>query len=482
MKALVASLLALLLVDAIKGSQHGDGHCKYKRRLGPRPHSVTLTEFGAVGDGVTLNTLAFQNAIFYLKSFADKGGAQLYVPKGKWLTGCFNLTSHLTLFLDKGAVIMATQDLSQWPPIGFLPSYGRGIELPGDRFIGLSLLEAPPIIHFYFFRTGDNGTIDGRGSIWWDSFRSHSLNYSRPDLIELINSDAVLISNLTFLNPPAWTIHPVYCRFVFFIKSSSFSYRKQCRASESNNQCSLKFSTYQWLSASCHFLPISDSSSEICIEDCTITVGHDAISLKSGWDEYGISYSKPSSNIYITNVFLSSLHGSALAFGSEMSGGISGIHADHLHIYNSNIAIDFRTALGRGGFMENIVISYVDVQHVRTAIQFTGNCSSHPDERYDPKALPIVDRVTIKNVIGTNISVVGALHGIEHDPFTAICLSNIHMTLQSPETSSSWTCSNVSGFSEKVSPEPCSDLMIHYSNSSLLCYSLENFKYSLASA
>jgi polygalacturonase len=65
-----------------------------------------------VGDGKTLNTVAFQNAIFYLKSFTDKGGAQLYVPKGKWLTGSFNLTSHLTLFLEQGATIIATEVFS----------------------------------------------------------------------------------------------------------------------------------------------------------------------------------------------------------------------------------------------------------------------------------------------------------------------------------------------------------------------------------
>nr|CAB3466135.1 unnamed protein product [Digitaria exilis] len=79
------------------------------RSAPPRPHSVTITEFGAVGDGVTLNTVSFQNAVFYLRSFADKGGAQLYVPKGRWLTGSFNLTSHLTLFLESGAVILGTQ-------------------------------------------------------------------------------------------------------------------------------------------------------------------------------------------------------------------------------------------------------------------------------------------------------------------------------------------------------------------------------------
>lgn len=85
------------------------GHCKSNGPLKPRPHSVSILEFGAVGDGKALNTLAFQNAIFYLKSFADKGGAQLFVPSGKWLTGSFNLTSHLTLFLEKGAVILGSQ-------------------------------------------------------------------------------------------------------------------------------------------------------------------------------------------------------------------------------------------------------------------------------------------------------------------------------------------------------------------------------------
>jgi polygalacturonase len=86
--------------------------CHGSTELPPRPHNVTITEFGAVGDGKTLNTVAFQNAIFYLKSFTDKGGAQLYVPKGKWLTGSFNLTSHLTLFLEQGAMIIATEVFS----------------------------------------------------------------------------------------------------------------------------------------------------------------------------------------------------------------------------------------------------------------------------------------------------------------------------------------------------------------------------------
>jgi len=50
------------------------------------------------------------------------------------------------------------------------------------------------------------------GLAWWELFNSHSLNYSRPHIIELVASDHVVVSNLTFLNAPAYSIHPVYCR------------------------------------------------------------------------------------------------------------------------------------------------------------------------------------------------------------------------------------------------------------------------------
>eukprot|EP00268_Persea_americana_P067472 TRINITY_DN9301_c0_g2_i2.p2 TRINITY_DN9301_c0_g2~~TRINITY_DN9301_c0_g2_i2.p2 ORF type:complete len:162 (+),score=31.85 TRINITY_DN9301_c0_g2_i2:52-537(+) len=132
----IARLLLLALSGGVKGIRgESDWQCKYSTGFfsTARPHSVSILEFGAKGDGKTVNTLAFQNAIFYLRSFADKGGAQLYVPPGRWLTGSFNLTSHLTLFLERDAIILASQDSSHWPVIEPLPSYGRGIDLPGGR-------------------------------------------------------------------------------------------------------------------------------------------------------------------------------------------------------------------------------------------------------------------------------------------------------------------------------------------------------------
>ncbi|KAE8736026.1 topless-related protein 2-like isoform X1 [Hibiscus syriacus] len=440
----VALLLLLALCNAIGvNGEESNGQCDLKPTLNSRPHSVSILEFGAVGDGKTLNTIAFQNAIFYLKSFADKGGAQLYVPPGRWLTGSFNLTSHLTLFLEKGAVILGSQDPSHWGMVEPLPSYGRGTELPGKRYQSL--------INGYMLHdvviTGDNGTIDGQGSVWWEWFTSHSLNYTRPHLVEFVSSVYVLVSNVTFLNAPAYSIHPVYC----------------------SNVRIHDILVYAPPGSPYTVGIVPDSSDKVCIEDCSIRMGHDAIALKSGWDEYGIAYGRPTTNVHIRRVQLQSSSGSSLAFGSEMSGGISDVQVQQLHLHDSLTGIEFRTTKGRGGYIKEIIISDVEVLNVGTAFSAIGNCGSHPDDKFDPDALPVLEKITLQNIVGTNINMAGIFIGIQESPFTSICLSNISLSIDSA-SSDSWRCSYVSGFSESVSPKTCPELKNFNESSS--CFSL----------
>lgn len=74
-----------------------------------RGDTISLTDFGGVGDGRTLNTKAFREAIYRIRHLRRRGGTLLYVPPGVYLTESFNLTSHMTLYLAAGAVIKATQ-------------------------------------------------------------------------------------------------------------------------------------------------------------------------------------------------------------------------------------------------------------------------------------------------------------------------------------------------------------------------------------
>ncbi|KAF9600166.1 hypothetical protein IFM89_004990 [Coptis chinensis] len=424
--ALLEVLLLLTFISKASWAVGGSSPCKLISPLEVRPHSVSITEFGAVGDGATLNTKAFQNAIFYLQSFADKGGAQLFVPAGRWLTGSFELISHLTLLLDKKAVILGSENSSHWPVDDPLPSYGRGRELPGGRH--RSLIHGHNLTDVII--TGDNGTIDGQGSVWWNWFRNQSLNYTRPHLVEMRNSTGVVISNLTFLNSPFWTIHPVYCSRVLVQNVTILA------PLDSPNTDGID----------------PDSSDDVCIEDCYISTGDDIIAIKSGWDEYGISYARPSSNITIRRVAGVAGLGAGLAIGSEMSGGVSIVHAEDLQFFNSSNGIRIKTAPGRGGYIRNVYISNVTMTDVKIAIRITGQYGEHPDEFYDPNALPIVDMITIKDVVGTNIGRAGLLEGIEGDNFLNICLSNITLTVTKK---SPWNCSFIQGYSSLVSPRTC---------------------------
>src|ERR1700679_1708040 len=72
----------------------------------PKTH-VDLVDFGAVNDGVTLNTEAFEKAISALSA---KGGGELIVPQGYWLTGPIHLQSDINLHLERGAFIQFSRD------------------------------------------------------------------------------------------------------------------------------------------------------------------------------------------------------------------------------------------------------------------------------------------------------------------------------------------------------------------------------------
>ena len=60
---------------------------------------------------------------------------------------------------------------------------------------------------------GNNGTIDGQGQIWWDKFHANELNYTRGYLLEIMYSENILVSNVTFVNSSSWNLHPVYCKY-----------------------------------------------------------------------------------------------------------------------------------------------------------------------------------------------------------------------------------------------------------------------------
>ncbi|OVA11441.1 Glycoside hydrolase [Macleaya cordata] len=405
---------------------------------------ISIKDFGGISDGSTLNTQAFREAIYRIKHLKRRGGTLLYIPPGVYLTESFSLTSHMTLYLAKGAVIRATQQNTwSWPLIAPLPSYGRGRELPGWRY--RSLIHGDGV-HDVIITGGENGTIDGQGAMWWNMWRQKTLKFTRPNLIEFMNSKNIIISNVMFLNSPFWNIHPVYCSNVVI------RYVTILAPADSPNTDGID----------------PDSSSNVCIEDSYISTGDDLVAVKSGWDEYGIAYGRKSSGITIRRISGSSPF-AGIAIGSEVSGGVENVLAEHIGLFNMGIGIHIKSNIGRGGFIKNITVSDVYIENAVKGIRMTGAAGDHPDDKFNPNALTVVKGITFRNIWGVKVQQPGSIQGLSNSPFTGICLSNINLYgVPGSQTSPLWKCSDVSGAARLVNPSPCAELASTYGSGSCM--------------
>ncbi|KAG2329585.1 hypothetical protein Bca4012_020863 [Brassica carinata] len=399
--------------------------------LNCRKHTAVLTDFGGVGDGKTSNTKAFRTAISKLSHLASDGGAQLVVPPGKWLTGSFNLTSHFTLFIQKGATILASQDESEWPVVAPLPSYGKGRDGTGTGRFN-SLISGTNLTDVVI--TGNNGTINGQGQYWWDKFKKKQLKVTRPYMIELLFSKNIQISNITLVDSPSWHIHPVYCNNVI-VTSITIIAPVTVPNTDGINP---------------------DSCTNTLIEDCYIVSGDDCIAVKSGWDQYGIKFGMPTQQLSIRRLTCISPKSAGVALGSEMSGGIKDVRIEDVTLINTESSIRIKTAAGRGAYVKDIYARRFTMKTMKYVFWMSGNYNQHPDDGYDPKALPEVSNINFSDMTAENVTMSASLDGIDKDPFTGICISNVNISLSAKPKEVQWSCTNVAGVTSRVKPEPCS--------------------------
>ncbi|XP_060188236.1 probable polygalacturonase [Lycium barbarum] len=401
-----------------------------------RQTAFNLTEFGGVGDGVTLNTLAFERAVLAISKLGKKGGGQLNVPPGYWLTAPFNLTSHMTLFLAEGAVILGIDDQKYWPLMPPLPSYGYGREHKGPRYGSL--------IHGQNLRdvviTGHNGTINGQGLTWWKKYRQRLLNNTRGPLVQIMWSSDIVISNITLRDSPFWTLHPYDCKNVTITNVTILAPIFDAPNTDGIDP---------------------DSCEDMLIEDCYISVGDDGIAIKSGWDQFGISYGRPSTNIVIRNLVVRSMVSAGISIGSEMSGGVSNVTVENVHVWNSRRAVRIKTAAGRGGYVRNIAYRNLTFENVRVGIVIKTDYNEHPDGEFDPKAVPVLEDITYVSVHGEGVRVPVRIHGNSEIPVRNVTFRDMSIGI-TYKKKHIFQCSHVQGrVIGTVYPAPCENLDLY---------------------
>ncbi|KAE9448876.1 hypothetical protein C3L33_19229, partial [Rhododendron williamsianum] len=394
-----------------------------------RPVTFNLTDFGGVGDGVTLNTEAFQRAILAISKLGKKGGGQLNVPAGRWLTAPFNLTSHMTLFLAEDAVILGIDDQKYWPLMPPLPSYGKGREHPGPRYG--SLIHGQNLKDVVI--TGHNGTINGQGLTWWKKYRQKLLNYTRGPLVQIMWSSDIVISNITLRDSPFWTLHPYDCKNVTVRNVTILA-----PIFEAPNTDGID----------------PDSCEDMVIEDCYISVGDDGIAIKSGWDQYGIAYGRPSKNILIRNLVVRSMV-------SEMSGGVSNVTIENLYVWSSRRAVRIKTSPGRGGYVRQITYRNITFDNVRVGIVIKTDYNEHPDDDFDPKAVPVLEDISYTSIHGEGVRVPVRMQGSEEIPIRNVTFRDMSVGI-TYKKKHIFQCAYVEGrVIGTVFPAPCENLDLY---------------------
>ncbi|MBR3075388.1 MAG: glycoside hydrolase family 28 protein [Bacteroidales bacterium] len=330
--------------------------------------SVNVTDFGAIGDGVTLNSAAFSKA---MKQLSGKGGGRLIVPAGIWLTGPITLESCTELHLEKNAILVFSTDQSLYPiidtnfegldvrrclsPINALGAHdiaitGEGIiDGNGDAWREVKRRKVSDDQWKEITARGGMVSPDGKG--WYPDegyykarLTAGSLNYPdpsldeqeiktflRPVMVSLRECERVLLEGCTFQNSPCWNIHPLYCRNLTI------------------KNITVRNPHY---SANGDGIDI-DACENVILRGSSFDVGDDAICIKSGKDADGRRHARKCRNLIIEDCTVYHGHG-GFVVGSEMSGGVENILVRGCRFMGTDVGLRFKSTRGRGGLVKDI--------------------------------------------------------------------------------------------------------------------------------
>lgn len=276
-----------------------------------------IRDFGAAGDGVSVDTGAIQAASD--AAFAN-GGGTVVIPAGNYLSGALFFKSGVNLEIQEGAVLTSTVDSDDFPMI---PTRFEGVECDW-RCAFLNFDDSPGV------RVYGKGTVEGRGQEWSRS-KNKDGHWGRPRMICFTNCPGGRIEGLTLLNQASWCVHVLYTDG-FTIEGLHISVSSYIPSSDG--------------------LDI-DSSSNIIISDVYTNVTDDCLSIKSGKNEDGRRVGRPSENIVVRNCNFDGGHG--VAIGSEISGDIRNVLIENCICGPRNQApVRFKSQPSRGGVVENI--------------------------------------------------------------------------------------------------------------------------------
>ena len=226
-------------------------------------------------------------------------------------------------------------------------------------------------------------------------------HFLRPNFVQFLRCERVLLQGITLKNSPMWQLNPVFCRSVTVEGVTLSSH------GSNNDGCD------------------PESCSGVWIKNCRFDTGDDCISLKSGRDRDGQAANTPCENILIENNDFSDGHG-GVALGSEMSGGIRRVLVDNNRFSSPNLtyALRLKTNARRGGFVEQVMLSNCFMEHVHGAA--VHGTMLYEDGR-NGDSLPVFRDIIIENIEAHGGDYGIFLEAFPEVPITGLVLRNIRI-------------------------------------------------------
>ena len=360
-----------------------------------------ITSFGAKTTATAAQNQKAINRVISLVS--KKGGGKVIIPKGTWNTGAIELKSHVNLVLEEGATLHFAFEPKLYP-------------LVRTSWEGLACWNYSPCIYAYkatdIAITG-KGTIDGGGNndtFWqWNGNprfgykegvtkesqklgsrskllkmaedgvpfdeRKFGMGYGlRPQLVNMVHCERILIKDVKMINSPFWVIHPLLSKNITVD------------------------GVYVWNEGPNGDGCDPEACENVLIQNCVFHTGDDCIAIKSGRNNDGRLWNQPSKNIIIRNCKMEDGHG-GVVIGSEISGGCENVYAENCVMDSPHLEriLRIKTNNCRGGQVQNINMRNVVVGQCKEAVVKI-NLDYERKEICYRGFEPIVNNVNVENV------------------------------------------------------------------------------------
>lgn len=388
-----------------------------------------VRDYGALSDGVTLDTAAIQRAID-----ACGAGDQVLLPEGVYLSGALFLHSDMRFCVAEGATLLGSGDLTDYPvcPYAFEGRKGQSYaSLLNTADIRDTTADDPwyesgyithPDKRLHDIVIEGKGVITANGTILMKNELAENRGF-RGRALALRNVDGLVIRDVTVRHSPAWCVHLMFCTNVL-VEGVTI-----CTKYSPEGE---KYHVFNGDGLD------PDSCRDVIVRNCTIESQDDCIAIKSGRDAWGREIGVPTENVLIENCTFR--YGFGVAMGSEMSGGVQNVLVRDCVFEDTYSLASVKAIRGRGNYIENITyerlrhynhsLEHQDCRWFRGAI-YIDQFYSH--EEYDPhkpepvtEETPIIRDIIIRDVETETIAGNAIfLQGLPERPLKNITLENV---------------------------------------------------------